>query len=555
VLASLPRTTVFAYLVGAWKRTNAAQSALSKRKHPPAETQAAGALLAKLRDLVISYAGLALQDPYMFPQPDGADPTTLGAPELVKPLLELSALSGPLSSAPASTLLTPPEVGPFLQDLSARFHPSGELADVLGPVFTALLTTPALANPAGLVAPDAAWRRILAALDALLSVRGAPDALTSLPNWCPADASAADFEHRALLGPLLRLGTFAGEWPYIANTYFSDIERRTRADVDASWASLRGTLKSLQNGLFGVLNTLVRAGAGPRARVLEFFARVVRLNHKRAGMQVDAATVAGDSFMLNALVLLLRLAEPFMDSRYSKLDRVEATYFARSALLDLGDETRVCAQQDEARAWEARVRDEQAGAPPPNFVSDVFWLAVATLHFGLLQTAARLDGDARHHEDLRGHIAQIEADTSWRDAPWRARTEAALEAAKKQRAELGAAQFAARAALEDGEVSFRALAFANFVATWILRVVDPRGKHPEPVVELPLPREAPWAFRALPEYMFDDVVGTLRFYARWAPSALALAGKAEVVQFALAFLTSTWYVTNPFLKSKLVEVR
>jgi ubiquitin conjugation factor E4 B len=554
VLASLPTTSVFSFLVSAWKRAAAAQSALSKRKHPPLDAQRAGGALSALRELLVSYAGLALQDPLMFPAPAGADPATLGAPELVPPLLALSALAGPLGAAPQDALLAPAEVGPFLADLSARFLPAGELPGVLGPVFTALLGVPALRDPGGLVAPDAAWRRVLAALDALLAVRGAPDVLTGLPAWCP-DVAPGAFEHAALLGPLLRLGTFAPEWPALAATYFGAPDARTRADVDASFASLRGTLKSVQNGLFGVVNTLVRAGATSRGRVLAFFGAVVRLNRRRAGMQVEASSVASDSFMLNALVLLLRLAEPFMDSAYSKLGRVDAHYFARSTLIDLGDETRVCATQDEARAWEAKVREEEKGAPPPNFVSDVFWLAGAVLHLGLLQTGARLDADARHHEDLRAHVAQIEGDDSWRAAPWRARTEAALAAAKKQRAELGAAQLAARAALEDGEVAFRALGFVNFVSTWILRLVDPAGAHPAPSVALPLPKDAPWAFRALPEYMFDDVVGTLRFYSRWAPQALALAGKGEVVVFALAFLTSTQYVTNPFLKSRLIEVR
>jgi hypothetical protein len=60
-------------------------------------------------------------------------------------------------------------------------------------------------------------------------------------------------------------------------------------------------------------------------------------------------------------------------------------------------------------------------------------------------------------------------------------------------------------------------------------------------------------FRVLPEYIFEDVVETLLFYARYSPSSLALSGKHEIVVFSLTFLTSTWYVKNPFLKSKLVE--
>lgn len=41
------------------------------KSYPPLETQHATTVLDKLRDLIISYAGLTLQEPEMFPQPSG----------------------------------------------------------------------------------------------------------------------------------------------------------------------------------------------------------------------------------------------------------------------------------------------------------------------------------------------------------------------------------------------------------------------------------------------------------------------------------------------------
>jgi ubiquitin conjugation factor E4 B len=70
-LASLPSDTVFEYLVSCWKRINATTSALNKRNYPPHQREEAQAVLEKLRDLVVSYAGLSLQEPEMFPQPSG----------------------------------------------------------------------------------------------------------------------------------------------------------------------------------------------------------------------------------------------------------------------------------------------------------------------------------------------------------------------------------------------------------------------------------------------------------------------------------------------------
>jgi hypothetical protein len=49
--------------------------------------------------------------------------------------------------------------------------------------------------------------------------------------------------------------------PSIAQTYFSEPEGRTRNDVESSYASLRGTLKSLQVQLFLSVFTLCLADA------------------------------------------------------------------------------------------------------------------------------------------------------------------------------------------------------------------------------------------------------------------------------------------------------
>jgi ubiquitin conjugation factor E4 B len=43
-------------------------------------------------------------------------------------------------------------------------------------------------------------------------------------------------------------------------------------------------------------------------------------------------------------------------------------------------------------------------------------------------------------------------------------------------------------------------------------------------------------------------------YHRNSPDSFDLSGKNELVLFALTFLTSTWYIKNPFLKSKINEV-
>lgn len=138
----------------------------------------------------------------------------LGPPELVTPLLSLSALSGPLlepsSSSPNS--LTPSDIELFLQDLARRFEPDNEIEGVLGPVVKLLLFNESLLRPEGLGGGDASWRGIASGLELLVSIKPIATMITRMEDWNPTDATAPTFERKALLGPLCRLGVFSREW-------------------------------------------------------------------------------------------------------------------------------------------------------------------------------------------------------------------------------------------------------------------------------------------------------------------------------------------------------
>ena len=112
----------------------------------------------------------------------------------------------------------------------------------------------------------------------------------------------------------------------IAASYFNSTTLLSQDDIDSSLASLRGTLKSLQSSLFAIFNSLVRASTESREAVLDYFTRVVALNVKRGGMQVDPNAVGTDSFLANIQAVLLRFAEPFMDARYSKVGCIFITF-------------------------------------------------------------------------------------------------------------------------------------------------------------------------------------------------------------------------------------
>ena len=115
-------------------------------------------------------------------------------------------------------------------------------------------------------------------------------------------------------------------------------------------------MKSIQSALFQIFNAFVRASPEAREAVLQYFSRVISLNVKRGGMQVEPDTVASDGFMINLQTVLLRFAEPFMDAKYSKMDRIDNSYLGRSARVDAKEETRMKATSDEAAEWAKEVQ-------------------------------------------------------------------------------------------------------------------------------------------------------------------------------------------------------
>ena len=77
--------------------------------------------------------------------------------------------------------------------------------------------------------------------------------------------------------------------------------------------------------------------------------------------QVDYRTVATDGFLINLQAVLFRLAEPFMDARYSKLDRIDPDFLGRSPRLSIPDETRISATSEEVREYEIELRAPNHG--------------------------------------------------------------------------------------------------------------------------------------------------------------------------------------------------
>ncbi len=116
------------------------------------------------------------------------------------------------------------------------------------------------------------------------------------------------------------------------------------------------------------------------------------------------------------------------------MDRIDPAYYAHSSRVDLNDETRVNATNDEAEEW--RKQNEAISgktrsmsdvsmrgccsptaflsAAPPNFISDVFYLTLAANHIGQMKLVNNVEDLNRQYDDVRRHLEVLQSDQSWR---------------------------------------------------------------------------------------------------------------------------------------------
>lgn len=167
VIAGLsPSETTFEYLVGCWRRLYGATRDLNRLGYDKSNW---APTFDKIKALVISYCGMSLEDPSMFPQPTDKP---LGPAEFLPILLSISPSTGdPLvSSTPlvTHTVLPADDLLPFLHDL-ANGVSADQLADTITPTLSLFFQEWFKIASPDLLGSD--WQRYLGAVNTLTQVK------------------------------------------------------------------------------------------------------------------------------------------------------------------------------------------------------------------------------------------------------------------------------------------------------------------------------------------------------------------------------------------------
>lgn len=360
--------------------------------------------------------------------------------------------------------------------------------------------------------------------------------------------SAPNIEKNTLLGPFFRISPLQTE---VTKTYFAGPRTLDRGAIKNAQNALQITVNTHQVDLKDIVNAFVRASTEARNKLLDWFAYIMNTNHKRRAMQYDPREVASDGFMINTTVVLDYLCEPFMDSTFSKVDRIDVGYFRRSPRVDIKEETKLNADQAQSDAFYAQKLDGTS-----NFISEVFFLTLAAHHYGSEATNAKLKSLDKDIKFFEKHLKTLEADRlklansphqlAMFDISVRRHTEV-LERAM-------CLKYAIEGCLLDEKMQGRSLQFMRYVSVWLLRVASQSDYKPDKPMALPLPKEQPEAFKCLPEYALQDIVDNFKFVFRYVPQIILSAVGDEMIALSVTFLESSDYVRNPYLKSVLVTL-
>ena len=364
-----PGGKAFEYLLACFKRVARASRGL-KTDDPKQE------FFKETRRLCMSYCVFAVTMPSMFDQETESNP-------LVDHLL-----ADPDCDTGICT--------DFLTEASSRFEEDESIKEAIVGAAEELSQRVSTINMLG------DYQIYIRAIRNLMRFPKIVDAITQSPMWMPEGIEARDIESKTLLGPFFRLSPMQ---PDVARSYFSSPKTRDRGYIHNAQNASRITLRTHQLELFQMSDTIVRSGPAQRERILDWFALCVNKNHKKRAMQVDPKVVSTDGFMVNISSVLDQLCEPFMDARFSKIDRIDVDYLRRNPRVDISDETKINADQKTADEFYAQKVEGKN-----NFISEVFFLTVAAHHYGPEAAQSSMTNLKKRLKYMEQDVAKFEAD-------------------------------------------------------------------------------------------------------------------------------------------------
>ncbi|ORX34333.1 hypothetical protein BCR36DRAFT_588563 [Piromyces finnis] len=416
----------------------------------------------------------------------------------------------------------------------------------------------------------------------------------TLNYWNPESVTAKEIEDKTFLGVFYsKVSAFPDSDSGISQAYFSnrnsfsystayenningfEIGSRNPDDVKASQNSLCSLVENVQSTLFSMTMSIIRAGLSSREAVLKFFGDTITKNQSREKIQIDRKEVSTDGLMYSLTRVCHKLCEPFLDPGYKKIGLIDLDYFSYTKRIDITEHTRILFDLNQSKEYSEKWNKEHPETPKPNFVTEMFYLTMAVYHYGFLSTVRFYQRMVSQIEEIRKQVKKMNAEKN--SGVWanlgirRVVNEQLLIRYQTQLDVMIDHKLAMDAILLNKTILVDVFKFYNLVMTWIIKLILnksgmvasttninwaqlSRGDISGNIDLRKLPDEAPDAFKALPEWIIDDICEFLVFVCRNKATIFEVVSRDELMTFIMVLMNNSNYIKNPYLKAKFAEI-
>lgn len=454
-------------------------------------------------------------------------------------------------------LILEPSSHKLLTDVIAEAAEQDAVIDLANAIFPYLAARLLATKPGSMDCSN-----LLSLWEALVATKTIPSVFSQIDNFFPTDSKQGlEYEHKTILGPLLRLSPLSLE---LCASYFRE---SPNAELTCSGRELLPIFTGLQNEqtvlidrIWGIFSKLVRGSTETRRDLLKWLADLVNSSKLRTGSYSDPKKLAGDGFMWNISILLIRLSLPFLKyPTYEKLNLIDLDYFGpKNHLLDVAEEPRLFSSTEESKTHYADTMDEE-----PNFVSECFFLTLAYLQYGIGGVIANDKKMAGQIRNSRQQVLYV-TERMGQGNPL-------LKNFFTQMNRLICYKWVLEALSMNRSSSLKTFDFIIGAAEFLQRAIDPSHEHPKTRLRIPLyevdkvsqlddhdflKTKAPKPWRYFPEYCLEGFVNYCQFIARFHGSPLMNNDEklSILVELLIALLRCPELVGNPHLKGTIVEI-
>ncbi|KAK6205368.1 ubiquitin elongating factor core-domain-containing protein [Scheffersomyces amazonensis] len=411
----------------------------------------------------------------------------------------------------------------------------------------------------------------IAIFETLVNIKPVASVFSQIEGFQPPSRSQhLDFEHKTLLGPLLRLSPLLDK---VGIYYFTDnVNNVPKTQIGNIYESLQNEYKVLVDRLFYIIDKLIRGSLETRESLLIWLSEFINLSHLRRGSHADPTKLPSDAIMLNISLILIRLSMPFLDyPTFSKIDKIDVDFFAKTKLIDIHDESRVNSTIQEADEYYKLRSEENLSAP--NFISSCFNLTLAYLHYGMGGIYIQYDRLKNQVRQMEERIQMIQNN---RVPPGVNPAMARMLSNQLPMLTKGLNNFQITKHTIQAIFSHRPLQLEIFdfivgSTTFITKLIDPNHKYPQQKLNIPiyhitnvsqlddhdfLKTKTPEPWKYYPEFILEGIINYCKFSTnfRGCPLVQNFEKLQLFVEFTTILLRCPELLGNPHMKANLVEV-